>query len=182
LLQPLRCRLRPDTGDARDVVDGVADEREIVGDLLGRNAELLLDARAIERRIIHRVDERDLPVDELRQVLVAGRDHGRGTGGRGLPSQRADDVVRFDACDAQDRDAHRLDGFEQRPYLHLELVRHRRPIGFVLGVQLAAKGLAGRVEHDGHVSRLPLVEELVQHVDDAEHRVRRLAALRRERR
>ena len=84
--------------------------------------------------------------------------------------------------DAQQRNAHGFDRFEQRPDLRAQLVGHRRPVGFVLGVQLAAERLAGSVEHDGHARRLPLVEQLVEHVDDAEHGVRRLAACRRQRR
>ena len=167
----------PTPAYAGDVVDGVADQRQIVGDLLGCNAELLLDAGAVERRVVHRVDERDVTVDELREILVARRDDRRRAGGRRSPSQRADDVVGLDAFDAQQRNAHRFDRFEQRLDLRAQLVGHRRPVRLVLGVEVVAERLAGRVEHDGHARRLQLVEQLVEHVDDAEHGVRRLRRL-----
>ena len=73
-VQPFRGGLGPDLRHARDVVRGVADEREVIDDLLGHHVELRLDARAVELRVEHRVDERDAVVDELRHVLVAGRD------------------------------------------------------------------------------------------------------------
>ena len=172
----------PTPGDARDVVDRIAYERQIVGDLLGRHAELLLDAGAIELRVVHRVDERDVAVDELSEILVTGRDDRRGAGGRRLSRERADDVVGLDALDAQQRDSHGLDGLEQRRDLCAQLVGHRRPVGLVLGVQVRAERLAGRVEDDGHVRRLLLVEQLVEHVDDAEHGVGRLTGLGRQHR
>ncbi len=182
LLQPLGRRLRADAGDAGDVVDGVADERQIVRDLLRCNAELLLDAGAVEPRVVHRVDERDVTVDELREILVARRDDRRRAGRRCGPGQCADDVVGLDAFDAQQRNAHRFDRFEQRRHLRAQLVGHRWPVGLVLGVQLVAEGLARRVEDDGHARRLQLVEQLVEHVDDAEHGAGWLPAGRRQRR
>ena len=114
LLEPLRGRLRPDAVDARDVVDRVADQREVVRDLLRRHAELRDHARAIELRVVHRVDERHVLVDELREVLVAGRDHGVAARARRGARERADHVVGLDALDAEQRYAHRLDRLEQR--------------------------------------------------------------------
>ncbi len=150
LLQPLGGRLRSDAWHARNVVRGVADQRQVVDDLLGRHVELLLHASAVERRVAHRVDERDVLVDELRHVLVAGRDHRLLAGGRRLACERADHVVGLDALDAQQRHAQRLDGFEQRRDLRAQVVRHRRAVRLVLGEQVVAEGLARRVEHHGH--------------------------------
>jgi hypothetical protein len=45
-------------------------------------------------------------VDQLRQVLVAGRDHGVHAGLGRLHGQGADHVVGLDAFDHQDRPAH----------------------------------------------------------------------------
>src|SRR5690606_9773505 len=74
LVQPFRGGLRPDLRYAGDVVGRIADEREIVDDLLRPDVEFLLDALAVQARSRHRVDERDALVDELRHVFIARRD------------------------------------------------------------------------------------------------------------
>ncbi len=97
LVEPLRGGLRPDLRHARDVVRAVADQREVVDDLLGQHVELRLDARAVELRVEHRVDERDAVVHELRHVLVAGRDDDLEALARRALGERADHVVGLDA-------------------------------------------------------------------------------------
>ena len=74
LIQPLRRGLRPDAGDAGNIVRTVADQRQVVDDLLGKDIELRLDADAIEARVAHGVDQFDVRTHQLRHVLVAGRD------------------------------------------------------------------------------------------------------------
>ncbi len=49
----------------------------------------------------------------------------------------------------------------------------------VLGIEVFAERFAGPVDHDGHVRRLHLVEQLVEHADDAQDGVGRLTRLRR---
>ncbi len=107
LREPLGRGLRPHLVDAGDVVRAVTDQRQVVDDLLGLDVELRLDAVAVEQRVRHRVDERDALVDELRHVLVAGRDQHLLAGRGRARGQRADDVVGLDARDAQQRQAQR---------------------------------------------------------------------------
>ena len=52
-----------------------------------------------------------------------------------LLRQRADDVVGLDALDAQQRQPERLDRLDQRLDLRAQVVRHRRAVRLVLGVQ-----------------------------------------------
>ena len=101
LLQQLRGRLGPDLLDSWNVVGGVADQRQVVDDLLGVDVELELHALAVEHRVGHGVDERDGAVHQLRHVLVAGGDQHRLPGARGAARERADDIVRLDAGYAQ---------------------------------------------------------------------------------
>ena len=117
LVQPLRRGLRTDLRDTGYVVRAVASQREVANHLLRVHVELGLDAVAVERGAGHRVDQRDSRPDQLRHVLVAGRDQDPHAGLGCAPGQRADHVVGFDALDAQHRQAERLDGLDQG--LHL---------------------------------------------------------------
>ena len=176
LVEPLRSGLGADLGHARDVVGGIADESEVVDDLLGVDIELCLDTGPIEPRVRHRVDERDAPVDELRHVLVAGGDHDVESGCGGVLRQRADDVVGLDPFDAQQGQAERRDRLDQRLDLCTQVILHRRTVGLVLDIEIVAKRASRRVEHDGDQGRILILEQLLQHVEYAEHGARRLAA------
>ena len=176
LVEPLCRRLRADLRHAGNVVRGVADEREVVDDLFGVDVELELDAGPVEGRVRHGVDERDVLVDQLRHVLVAGRDQHLQARVHGTLCERADDVVCLDTCNSQQRQAERLHGVDQRLDLGAKVVRHRRPVRLVLREQLVAKRLAGRIEHDGDELRVLLALHAQQHVEHAEHGTRRLPA------
>jgi hypothetical protein len=142
---PLGGRLRSDLVDARHVVDGVADQRQVVDDALRRHAELGLHAFDVQhlRRLGHGVDQRDAAGDQLRQVLVAGGDQHLVAAGGGHAGERADGVVGLDAGHHQHRPAeqahHLVDGRD----LLAQRVRHRRALGLVLGVPVVAEGRPG---------------------------------------
>ena len=174
-IEPLGGGLRPHLVDARDVVGAVADQREVIDDLLGVHVELCLDAVAVEEQIVHGVDERDALVDELRHVLVAGRDQHLFAGRGGACRQRADHIVRLDAGDAQQRQAHAGHRLQERFDLRAQVVGHGRAVRLVLREQIVAKGPAGRVEHH-HESRARVVaQQFLQHVEHAVHRAGGLA-------
>ena len=71
-IQPLGRRLRADFGYAGNVVGCIANERKIIDDLLREDIKLGFDAVAIQPRFVHRIDERNVVVDELCEILVAG--------------------------------------------------------------------------------------------------------------
>jgi hypothetical protein len=101
LAEPLDRRLGADLVDAGDVVDAIADQRQVIDDALGGNAELGEHAGFVEHLVAHRVDQLHMRTDQLRQILVAGRHHHGDALRRRLLRQRADDVVRLDPVDAQ---------------------------------------------------------------------------------
>ena len=112
LIEPFGGSLRPDAGDAGDVVRAVADQRKVIDDLFGEHVEFRLHSRTVEARIGHGVDQRYARIHELRHILVAGGDQHVEPGGGTLYRQRADHVIRLDAGDAQQRQAeprHRLE-------------------------------------------------------------------------
>ncbi len=182
LCEPLGRRLGPDLGNAGYVVGRVADEGEVVDDLLGIDIELRFHAGAVERCIAHRVDERDRFIDELRHVLVARRDEHAMTFARSAAGERGDHVVGFHSLDSQHGQALRAQDREQRLHLRAQIIGHRRAMCLVLAEELITEGLARSIEHHGDARRMLLVHELEQHVEHAQYRARRLAARVAERR
>ena len=172
-IKPLGGSLRADLGYAGDVVDTVAHQRQVVDDALRRHAVLGDHAVAVELGVVHGVDQGDVLRDELRHVLVAGGDDGPSSHARGLGRQRADDVVGLDVGNAQQRHAHGFDDLEDGRNLHPKIVRHARPVGLVVGIEIVAEGLAADVEDHRHRAALEVVGELAQHADDAADRAGR---------
>ena len=160
---------------SRHVVDRIADQREIIDDTLRLDAEFFLDARDIERLVRHRVDERYLGIDELRHILVAGRNHGAHAAQRRLARKRPDHIVGLDPVHDQKRPADRTDDFVQRFYLRGKIIRHRRTIRFIFSVDFVAESLTLGVEDAGAVIGCYVFVQLAQHVQHAINRAGRLA-------
>ncbi len=160
---PLGGRLRADLLDAGHVVDGVAHQRQVVDDALRRHAELGQHAGHVEPLVAHRVDQRDVLVDQLRQVLVAGGDDHLVAAGRGQARQRADGVVGLDARRHQHRPAEQLHHLVDRLDLPDQVFGHRRALRLVLGVPLVAEGVALGIEHAGRVLGLHVLQRALEH-------------------
>ena len=94
----------PDAGDAGDVVDAVAHERQDVDDLAGRDAEELAHAGLVQEDLPARVEDADARRDELQHVLVR-RDDDDVEARRGRPGrERSDHVVGLVAGHLEDGD------------------------------------------------------------------------------
>ncbi len=181
-IEPFCGGLRTHLVDTRDVVGAVAHQREVVDDLFRIHVELRLDSGAIQQRVVHGVDQRDALIDQLRHVLVAGRDQhllaARGGSGR----QRADHVVGLDSGDAQQRQTHAGHRLQERLDLGAQVIGHRRTVGLVLGVQVIAEGLAGGVEDHRDARARVIAQQFIEHVEHAVHGAGRLAARTAQRR
>ena len=149
--QPFEGRLRAALGDARHAIDGIADQGQVIDDLVRRHTKLGLDAGCVKQFVAHRVVPADMRIDQLRQVLVAGRNQGLDAGCRGIGGQGADHVVGLDAIDHQQRPAGGLDRGVQRFDLADHVFRHRWPVRLVFRVPVVAEGLALGIEDDGLV-------------------------------
>ena len=88
-------RLRADAGDARHVVDLVADERLEVDDLVGADAPVLAERGRVEHLVLADVVDGDAVGDELPAVLVARDDEAVGAGFVANPGERGQHVVGF---------------------------------------------------------------------------------------
>ena len=104
-----------------------------------------------------------MSVDQLRNVLVAGRDHH-------VPAQRlclsgigANDVVSLDSGKNDQWQSHCLDDVVHWHNLRAQFIRHRRAICFVLSVEVIAKRLAAGIEHHGNRTIRIVLLQLAQH-------------------
>ena len=177
--QPLRCGLWADFRHARDIVGTVTHECEVIDHLFRRHAEFGDDPVPIEDRVAHRVDQGDAGRHELRDVLVARRYHHLHPAVAGTAAKRADDVIGLNAFDSEERQAHAGDGIENRLNLLAKVIRHWRPVGLVLRVQVIPKRFARRIEDDRKVLGVLFPQQLVQHVEHAVDRARRRSVSRR---
>ncbi len=168
--QPFGGGLGPALVHAGHVVHGIAHQRQVIDDLVGAHAELVHHRGiGIGTAAGHGVDQDHPRAHQLGEVLVAGGDgHLQPVGGAGQ-GQGADHVVGLHPGHAQDVDAQRVHDVAHRLHLRAQVVGHRRAVGLVLGVQVVAEGLAGGVDHEGHVVGL-FLQRGPQHVDHAEQR------------
>ena len=97
--------LLADAGDARDVVRGVAGQDQEVDDLLGENAEELLDLVAAQLLFQLGVEDEHPLAHQLEQVLVGGKDQHLAAGGGKAPREQGDDVVALQPRLLQEMDA-----------------------------------------------------------------------------
>ena len=165
--------LDADAGHARHVVGGIAGQRLHLDHLLRRHAEFLDHLGDADAAVLHGVEHGHLVGDELHQVLVGGDDGRGGAAFAGLAGIGRDQVVGLEAAlleAGQVEGAHR---FADQRKLRDQVVRRRRPVRLVVGIELVAEGDFRLVEDDGQMGR-PVVrrhvaQQLPQHVAEAEH-------------
>ncbi|MNZ86966.1 hypothetical protein D3C78_1058120 [compost metagenome] len=173
--QQAHCRLFTYTRHTGNVIDLVAHESEEIDDVLRTDAELLVYARDIKHSSSHGIDQRNVAVDQLRHVLVAGRDNHR-TSGRGTAAgQGADHVVGLDAFNTQQRIAQGPNAGMQRLDLHAQVIRHAWSVGFVLGEHFVAESATFGVEHHRKQAVRILFAQAFEHVQHALDRTGRHA-------
>ena len=167
--QQARGRLRANAWNARDVVRRVAHQREVIDDLLGRDAEFLFHPLNVHHAAGHGVDQGDVGIDQLRHVLVAGRDHHRAVCCSAAAGQCANHIIGFNAFDAQQRKALGDDAGVQRLDLNPHVIGHARAIGLVFGVHVVAKRPALGIENHRKRAVRILLAQAFQHVQHALH-------------
>ena len=131
LQQQARGRFRPDARDARNVVRAVAHQALEIDQALRLKAVFLGKFRlVVERRkrlpgLAGDELDRDMPVDQLEAIAVAGDDHAVPARFAAAPSDRAKNIVGLPALALVDRDAHRAQHVLHIRKLHGQLLRHR---------------------------------------------------------
>ncbi len=158
-----------------DVVDLVAHQRQEVDDMFRADAKFLVHASHVQHASGHGVDQGNVPVHQLRHVLVTGRDDHRAAQRGAAARQGADHVVGLDPLDAQQRVAQRLDAGVQRLDLHPQVVRHAWAVGLVFGEHGIAEGATLGVEHHREQAVGVLLAQALEHVQHPLHRAGRHA-------
>ncbi len=187
LADQFRGGLLPHSGDAGDVVGGVALESLVVDHLVRPQLEPLPDLRrvVVDRRVdtLARRHQAGVLGHDLEHVQVAGDDRGfDAASGVQVARDRADHVVRLEAGHLVDRDPKGRDNLANLRELRAQVVRHRRASGLVGGELLVAEGGAGEIEACGHVLRPEVLDPSKQDAAEAEDGVYQLALARRQRR
>ena len=171
LLHELRRGLLPHAGDPRDVVGAVSFETDEVGHLVGGDAVALDDLlRRVDHDLAHSLGvghDRDVVVDELQHVPVAGDDHRPDPLALRLLGQRGEDVVGLEALLLQAREAEGGDEVLEVGPLLLQQVRHRLAPRLVLLVVLVPEGALARVPGYDDVGGSELGQHLEEHRGEA---------------
>ncbi len=149
--------LLADQRHARHIIDGIALQRQAIDDLLGRDSHLLLHRFAVGDFAGLDIVHTNVVVQQLQDVLVLRADQYVDPVLGGLLRERANDIVRLVAVQAQDRDLHRLENLPDAVHLARQVVRHRRPIGLVLRKNIDPESRRLAVHgHGDHVGLLLL--------------------------
>ncbi len=171
LLHELGRRLLADAGHAGDVVGRVALEPLEVRHLGRLDAVALAGQLLVVDDGVPLVGAVHVDVDagphELDDVAVQSHKVGLEILRRRLAGQGAEHVVGLEACDANDGDLEGLDDFLAAGDLLVQVLRRRRPVRLVGLVLLVSKGGARRVERDGHVGGLQLLQHAQQRVGES---------------
>ena len=175
LAEQRRGRLGPDRRNPGHVVGAVADQREVVAQLVRGHAHLLDRLLDAVDPIAHGIEHDNPVADELEQVLVGAHDDHLEPGVAGGLDDRRDDVVGLELGRDEHRDPVGLDHLGQPLDLRPQIVGRRRAGGLVLRVDRLAEGRPARVERHGELGRALRLDEREQHTRDAIDGVRRLA-------
>ena len=164
-----------DTGHAGDIVAGVPRQSLQVDHVDGVEAVLLAEAVLGDAAggVALAAEEPDAGVgrDELEAVPVAGGDHA-------LPALRlapaadgADEVVRLVAGQLVAGDGHGGQHLLQRQHLLRQLVGHPLAVRLIGGIRRVAERRLPPVKGDAHRLRLFVVQQPLEHGDEAENGV-----------
>lgn len=168
--------LGADAGHTRNVVDGIAAQRQIIGDLVRMHAIAGLDAVHVPALIACVIPLFVVFDQQLRQILVGRDDHPAQALRTRAVQGAADQIVGFVIAVGQHAQpqcrAQRLAMRELAP----QRVRCRGAIALVSGVQGVAKTAVQRfVEGDGDVRGVFAFEQVEQEARKAMHRIGRPA-------
>ena len=178
--------LLADAGHARNIIDSVAEQRQIVSHRGGREAEFLLKILLVVvpevADALRGPHDLDGAADDLKEVLVGRENFHMPALGRRFFRRGDDKVVGLDAVADKDRHSHGAADLDDERHLGLELLGSRFAPGLVIFVYLLAPRGSVRIKKEPHSVDSPFVEAFRQHVREADQRVRRRAVSGRQRR
>ena len=160
-LQPLDRGLGADAAQARDVVGGVADERQVISDEPGRHPELFLDRGGVEPAPSgrgvgggRRGELLDGTTHALTEILVGADDETRMAFGREATHRRGDQVIGLDPATLEDLEAQQGGEGLDLGQLEHDVLRRVVALGLVLGQDGEVTVRAAEVEEHRATIRL----------------------------
>ena len=146
----------------------------------GGTPHFSMTSGTLDLAVLHRVVHRHRRADELHQILVGRDDGGVAAGLAGEPRIGGDQIVGLEALHL---DAGQVEGARRladQAELRDQILRRRRAVGLVFGVELVAERLRRIVEDDREMGRRDadigvarVLHQLPQHVAEARHRADR---------
>ena len=160
----------PDARRARNVIDGIALQRQQVGHLVRPHAhEFLHLFRVVPFIVFGGVEHRHFVRDELQQVLVARNDDYFESLPLRRAGQRPDHVIRLETGILQNGNPHGLQHPPHQGDLLQQVGRCLRTVGFVLRELLRPVGRLPTLEDGRDIGRLELLGQLPEHVVENVH-------------
>ena len=135
--------------------------------MVGPDAELFLHFFSSDRAVQHRIEHRDLLIHELHEVLVGGNDRDFRSFVRGKARIGRDQIVRLIAFQL---DRRKVEGFRRlanQRELGDEVFRRLRAVCLVVWIDVVAKSDPVRIEDDGDMVGVGVVDQLHQHLGEA---------------
>ena len=158
------------TGHPGDVVDLIPLQSQQVNNQVGRHTELFDNTAVVHGGVGHGVNQRDMVVDQLGHVLVAGGYQHSLVTSRRRHRQCADNIIGLHSGDTDKWQTHRPDNGVDGLYLLPQLLGHGRPVGLVLGINFVAKGWTLGIKNNHHLVVGVIGNQLADHANNALHR------------
>src|SRR5690606_7220811 len=149
----LRSRFRPHFGDTGDVVRRVANEHQVIDNLIGPYSITIYHTLYVLLFAVHGIDKFYPLVHKLSQVFIAGGHNRMNILLAGFNGYGANDIIRLYPRYADDRPAQCFYRFMYRGYLYSQISWHGRPVRFIVTKELVSKGAAFCIEYTRHVIR-----------------------------
>ena len=157
--------------DSRHVVRRIAGQGLDVHHFFRTHPEFFLDFRAADFPIFNGVEHADSIRNQLHQIFIRGHDADVHPRGFGLSCVGGDQVIGFKARCFETFHVERARGLSNQGKLRNEFVGRVGAIGLIVGRQFIPKRRPCRIENDGQMRGLQIIQQFQQHVAEPEHGV-----------
>ncbi len=158
-IQQLRRRLGAYTRHTWYIVGGIADQPQIVGDLIGSNPHLLLGTGLVVDDVLHGVPHIDVGIDQLQQILVtADYQNRRMSLLPSLSNQGRNNVIGLVSIQCNTGQTKRIHDFMDIIELRYQALRCRRTVRLIFGIHIYPECGRARVEYDRHILGIDIVQ------------------------
>jgi len=161
------------------VIGAVPGERLHINDFFRTNTEFLVHLIHPDMTVFHAVQHGDFVIDQLHQVFIGRNDGHLMAFGGGAAGIGGDHIIGFITAQFDGGHVKGFDRFPDDGKLRDQVFRGRWTVSFVIGVDIVAECLAGRIKNHrqmgGFFLIIQILNQFEQHVGKAHHRINRCA-------